>query len=63
MTENEYVIAGNVIRVRQMRCLLFDILSGDNWGVTDDEKKELGKILSIMVGRLENMIDEIGVTE
>jgi hypothetical protein len=52
MTENEYLIATNRVKVSAARTILFDVLPGGDYGITDDELASLLKPLCRIEKRL-----------
>lgn len=52
MTEQEYLIATNRVKITTAKTILFDILAGDDWGVSDKELAELLDKIRLIEKRL-----------
>ena len=60
MTEQEYIIVTNRVKISMAKTAVNEVLSGDNYGVSDDEKKalmqQLYKIESMLFAKSEEII-------
>lgn len=59
MTEKEYIIATNRVKVSAALSLIRDTLGGDEYGVGDEERKDILKALCMIEEKLFAMIDDM----
>ena len=58
MTEQDYIKATNLAKARIARTIVWDIMDGDEYGVNADLHKEVLRLLSMAVTRLEKEVDQ-----
>lgn len=60
MTESDYIIATNRVKITIAKNIIVDVLSGDDWGVSDGQRKALLDVLYTIEDRLFSMIKTEG---
>jgi hypothetical protein len=57
MTKDEYLIATNRVRISAAKTILFDVSTGDDWGVSGKEMAELLDKICVIEKRLFDLIN------
>jgi len=61
MTEKEYIRVRNLDKIETMEHLAGELMAGDAWGVSTEDKDALNQLLYKMSGKTRKVLGQLGL--